>query len=510
MRRSNLHNAIRLFITVLLIISVTQLAPPRGQAATDEPTLFGFATDGATLWSDIDAFTHQTGRPPAFYQLFWGVQTDWSAGWVANILSELNARGITPYIEVTTSNLDALNGGSQDAKLREMATTLATWLKESPGRHMLIAPLPEANISDHPWSGDPVGYKAGYRRIRSALLDEGLTPRQIRFLFAPNGVSDSGPYEAYYPGDDIVDMIGFAKLNYGSPWRDYEVTFQRHIDQLRTQISLSKPILITQTGSIRTGTDGESRTEWLNDMFAGLRAHDQVIGAIYFNRDKTYDYRFLVNGRMDQAVTNGHATWSTPSQASWIFDGRMDAWIQEREQRFGDGFLDVHGHNFEVAINWLAAEGITLGCNPPLNTRFCPDEHVTRGQMAVFLSRALNLPAPSDDHFADDDGQFYENAVNRLFEAGITDGCGPSRYCGDEEITREQMAAFLARTHGLPATTRDSFVDDEGSIFESAINKVAQAGITLGCNPPTNNRYCPTDLVTRGQMAAFIRRSFGP
>jgi hypothetical protein len=35
------------------------------------------------------------------------------------------------------------------------------------------------------------------------------------------------------------------------------------------------------------------------------------------------------------------------------------------------------------------------------------------------------------------------------------------------------------------------------------------AGVTLGCNPPTNDEYCPDDLVTRGQMAAFLKRGFG-
>ena len=69
------------------------------------------------------------------------------------------------------------------------------------------------------------------------------------------------------------------------------------------------------------------------------------------------------------------------------------------------------------------------------------------------------------------------------------------------------MAAFLARSQGLQPTPRDFFRDDGASIFEQSINRVAAAGITLGCNPPTNDRYCPTELVTRGQMAAFIRRA---
>jgi hypothetical protein len=120
------------------------------------------------------------------------------------------------------------------------------------------------------------------------------------------------------------------------------------------------------------------------------------------------------------------------------------------------------------------------------------------------------LPSPTGDYFDDDTGEFYESAANRLFEAGITVGCGADRYCGDRNVSREQMAAFLARTLGLPTGSTDHFVDDDGSQFESAIDKIADAQITLGCNPPTNDRFCPTENVTRGQMAAFFRRVWGP
>ena len=54
-------------------------------------------------------------------------------------------------------------------------------------------------------------------------------------------------------------------------------------------------------------------------------------------------------------------------------------------------FVDVPDtHTFSADIQWLADAGVTKGCNPPENTRFCPDEVVTRGQMAAFLHRALS------------------------------------------------------------------------------------------------------------------------
>ena len=117
------------------------------------------------------------------------------------------------------------------------------------------------------------------------------------------------------------------------------------------------------------------------------------------------------------------------------------------------GFRDVgSGSTFDSSIRWLATGGITRGCNPPTNDRFCPDSDVTRGQMASFLVRGLGLTETSGVRFRD-----------------------------------------------VPA----------GSTFEQSIDRLATAGITRGCNPPANDRFCPDRPVTRGQMAAFLRRALG-
>ncbi|HZJ49108.1 MAG TPA: hypothetical protein VFD97_08780 [Acidimicrobiia bacterium] len=99
-----------------------------------------------------------------------------------------------------------------------------------------------------------------------------------------------------------------------------------------------------------------------------------------------------------------------------------------------------------------APQASPRGCNPPANTRFCPDQAVTRGQMAAFLVRAL----------------------------GYTDNGGGNL-----------------------------FIDDDGSIFEGDIDRLGTAGVTMGCNPPANDRFCPNQEVTRGQMAAFLHRALG-
>jgi hypothetical protein len=51
-------------------------------------------------------------------------------------------------------------------------------------------------------------------------------------------------------------------------------------------------------------------------------------------------------------------------------------------------FTDVpDSHTFHNAIDWMKDNNITVGCNPPANTRYCPDDNVTRGQMAAFMKR---------------------------------------------------------------------------------------------------------------------------
>ena len=76
-------------------------------------------------------------------------------------------------------------------------------------------------------------------------------------------------------------------------------------------------------------------------------------------------------------------------------------------------------------------------------------------------------------------------------------------------MTRGQMAAFLVRALGLTDGLDDPFWDDDGSVFEIDIEKLAAAGITRGCNPPTNDEYCPDSPVQRDQMASFLVRALG-
>ncbi len=178
-------------------------------------------------------------------------------------------------------------------------------------------------------------------------------------------------------------------------------------------------------------------------------------------------------------------------------------------------FVDVPAdHLFYTDVEWLAWRGITKGCNPPLNDQYCPNDPVTRGQMAAFLVRALGLTDDGGGNkFVDDDGSVFESDIAKLAAAGITKGCNPplnDQYCPNDPVTRGQMAAFLVRAVGYTDIgLGDLFDDDDASVFETDIDKIGTAGVTKGCNPPDNNLYCPTNNVSRAQMAAFLHRALG-
>lgn len=180
----------------------------------------------------------------------------------------------------------------------------------------------------------------------------------------------------------------------------------------------------------------------------------------------------------------------------------------------GGTFLDDDYSPHQGAIEAIAAAGITKGCNPPLNNRFCPEDPVTRGQMAAFLTRALDLPATSEAPFVDAEGVFAD-AINRLAAAGITKGCNPpdnDRYCPNNLVTREQMATFLTRGLGLtpmtpPARPGPPTGNPDGTApvpEEAQAEPVTNPDVVIGDGTPAScNSQAVVDAVAQGGVIVF-------
>jgi hypothetical protein len=73
-------------------------------------------------------------------------------------------------------------------------------------------------------------------------------------------------------------------------------------------------------------------------------------------------------------------------------------------------FTDVpNNHTFHNAIDWMADNGITVGCNPPANNQYCPDEAVTRAQMSAFMKRLAENRVVDADRLDGLDGASYRS-----------------------------------------------------------------------------------------------------
>jgi hypothetical protein len=182
-------------------------------------------------------------------------------------------------------------------------------------------------------------------------------------------------------------------------------------------------------------------------------------------------------------------------------------------------FADVATNYWAYSyIERLVSAGITGGCGTG-PVRYCPDNTITRDQMAVFLLKGIHGSAYSpppvgvSTGFGDVPTTHWAAAwIKQLAAEGITGGCGGGNYCPLKAVTRDQMAIFLLKakygsTYSPPALGGSSgFSDVPPSHWAAAwIKQLAAEGITGGCGAGT---YCPGTAVSRAQMSIFLVKTF--
>jgi hypothetical protein len=176
-------------------------------------------------------------------------------------------------------------------------------------------------------------------------------------------------------------------------------------------------------------------------------------------------------------------------------------------------------HPFYQDIETSAWNGITRGCasNPRKYCPDAAVsraemavflERAMKGSSATFAATGTTFSDVPATHWA-------AGWIEQLYKDGITGGCAnsPLRYCPDNKVTRAEMAVFLLRArlgsnYKASAATGNVFADVPKTHWAAAwIETFRQLGFTGGCasNPL---RYCPESPVTRGQMAVFIKRVF--
>jgi hypothetical protein len=205
----------------------------------------------------------------------------------------------------------------------------------------------------------------------------------------------------------------------------------------------------------------------------------------------------------------------------------------------------AEGNPFYAKIETLLHNGITAGCTP---TTFCPDQTVTRGQMAIFVAKAMagggaNVPSSGTANgkpyncIAGGMSAFTDVApadsfckhAHYLAVKNVTLGCGPTTFCPGTDIGRDAMAGFIAKaivapgggpavplsyTDGLTGLSYDCGSASPNVHFNDVPNTnpfckhvhfLWAKGFVGGCAQTT---YCPTGNVTRDAMAKFLVNAF--
>ncbi|MFO0752336.1 MAG: S-layer homology domain-containing protein [Thermodesulfovibrionales bacterium] len=170
-------------------------------------------------------------------------------------------------------------------------------------------------------------------------------------------------------------------------------------------------------------------------------------------------------------------------------------------------FSDVPCDNWANGyISALYTAGITMGCG---GGQYCVSDAASRGQTAVAVIRAKygeDFTYTQTPYFSDVPSSHpYFKYIQKIKDAGITTVTGS--YGADDPVTRDQMAAFLIRAkYGEDFTyTQSPYFSDvpEASAYFKYVQKLKDAGITT-----VSGTYYVDMPVTRDQMAAFLARTF--
>jgi hypothetical protein len=168
---------------------------------------------------------------------------------------------------------------------------------------------------------------------------------------------------------------------------------------------------------------------------------------------------------------------------------------------------DVHARPIDCVAWWDVADGVTAKSYAPAVpvNRAQMATFVAR----AIEKTGYALPASPPDAFGDDDGSVHEQAIDQLAAVGVIGGVRPGVFDPGALVTRAQMATFLVRAHDLVSSSDltnvgNRFVDDDGTAHEANINKAAGAGIAGGTS---FGYFSPLADVSRAQLASFLART---
>ena len=289
----------------------------------------------------------------------------------------------------------------------------------------------------------------------------------------------------------------------------------------------------TGNGVLEPGESVVVGTAWNNDSSDGVplagtaSSFSGPPGATYTLNDATADYGTIPVGEGRNCSSSGNCYAVSVSRPAARPAKHWDTRLQEAlsigvpktwNLHVGESFSDAPAsHPFYTFIETVLHNGVTAGC---FGGGYCPGDPVSRAQMAVFLLKsrfgAAHVPPTCTGTVFTDvpcTGSPFDPWIEELAALGITAGCSDSLFCPGDTVTREQMAVFLLKTLNGAAYTPPACSQQFEDVpcpgqFADWVGDLAGRGVTGGCSV-SPALYCPTGTVNRGQMAAFLTRTFG-
>ena len=318
------------------------------------------------------------------------------------------------------------------------------------------------------------------------------------------------PQARTHLGETVVTTSGGDAPEHGGGDAVFDVTFS---------VDLPEGDVVTATATDAAGSTSEVSSGIVFDVLSRSGAASGGEALAVLGTDFAADSQVSVGGVAVSTVAVDETTLAAvspalpPGTAASVAVSSATGPSGELGFAWFADFADVPaGSAFHGAVVAVASNGVTAGCG---GGAFCPASPVTRAQSAPLLLRARDgicaVPAACTGVFADVScpGPFSD-WIEALSAAGITAGCGGGDYCPDASVRRDQAAVLVLKSSlgaaYVPPPCTGIFADVPcPGAFADWIEDLVARGIAAGCG---GGAYCPSEAVTRGQMAALLSNAF--
>lgn len=165
-------------------------------------------------------------------------------------------------------------------------------------------------------------------------------------------------------------------------------------------------------------------------------------------------------------------------------------------------FADTEGHWGKNAIDRWAAEGVLNGKGEDV---FDPNGNMTRAEFAQMLCNLMGYTKKAENTFADvPDDAWYADAILKLVEAGVLNGVGNNMAAPNAPITREMAAVMLCRAFDLKASSASMSFSDANQVSGWAAGAVAALTEKGMMNGVGDNKVAPQLNINRASVATLI------